>query len=117
MRPRLVSALLSPPPPLVVGWAPPLRPQGGPIPCGEEVPLGEEEEQVGVAGLRLGDLLLRPNHQVQVVLPPDPHDFLGLVHLLQLMGRNIFLLQECVHFLSLCGPVLILVDLLGHYCI
>ena len=98
LRPGLVSALLSPPPPLAVGWAPLLCPQGGPPPSGEEVPLGEEEEQGGVAGLHLeqallcqgvllavlhlGDLLLRPNHQVQVVLPPVPHDFLGLVPLL-----------------------------------
>ena len=78
----------------MLGWAHPLRPQVGPLPPGEEVPLGEKEEQGGVAGLHLGDLLLRPNHQVQVVLPPDLHDFLGLVHLLQLMGRSIFLLQE-----------------------
>ena len=96
-RPGVVSALLSPPPPLAVGWAPLLCPQGGPPPSGEEVPLGEEEEQGGVAGLHLGDLLLRPNHQVQVVLPLVPHDFLGLVHLLQLMGRNIFLLQVSAH--------------------
>ena len=112
----MVSALLSLPPPLAVGWAPLLCPQGGPPPSGEEVPLGEEEEQGGVAGLHLeqallcqgvllavlhlGDLLLRPNHQVQVVLPLVPHDFLGLVHLLQLMGRNIFLWQVSARGLS-----------------
>ena len=90
MTPVLVSALLSPPPPLAVGWAPLLRPQVGPLPSGEEVPLGEKEKQGGVAGLHLGDLLLRPNHQDhQVVHPPDIHDLLGL----QLMGRSIFLIR------------------------
>ena len=63
--------------------------------AGGEVPLGEGEEQGGPAGLHLGDLLLLPNHHVQVVLPPVPHDSVVLVPLLQLEGRNICL--------SLCG--------------
>ena len=63
VRPGVVSALLSLPPPLAVGWVPLLCPQGCPPPSGEEVPLGEEEEQGGVAGLHLGGLLLRPYHQ------------------------------------------------------
>ena len=109
VRPGLASALLSPPPPLVVVSPPPPLVVVSPPPplvvvsppTGGEVPLGEEEEQGGPAGLHLGDLLLRPNHQVQVVLPPVPHDFLGLVPLLQLVGRNIFLWQVSARGLSL----------------
>ena len=94
MRPVLVSALLSPTPPLAVGWVPPPRPQVGPLPSEGEVPPGEKEEHGDVAGLHLANLLLCPNNQVQGILPPDLHDLLGLVHLLQLMGRSTFLLLE-----------------------
>ena len=103
------------PPQLAVGRLPPSCPQVVPSPSGGEVPLGEKEEHGGVACLYLGDLLLRPTHQVQGVLPPDFLVLLGLVHLLMLEGRNIFLLLELFHLLSLCGPVLKLVYLLGHF--
>ena len=103
------------PPPLAVGQLPPSCPQVVPILSGGEVPLGEKEEYGGgVAGLHLGDLLLRPTHQVQGVLPPDFSDLLRLVHLLLLVGRSTFLLLEWFHLLSLCGPVLKLVCLLGY---
>ena len=94
LRPLLVTAMLSLPPPLAVGQLPPSSPQVVPLPSGGDVPLGEKEEHGGVAGLHLGDLLLSPTHQVQGALTPDLLVFLGLVHLLLREGRSFFLLLE-----------------------
>ena len=91
----------------------PLGSQGCPPHPGEEGGRGKVE-QGGVTGLlhpqleqahllglgvnlvvlHLDDLLPCPCHLVQVGLPSVPHDHLGLLHLIQPMGRNIFLCLE-----------------------
>ena len=110
-RPVQVSAMSSLPPPLAGGRPPPSCPQVFPPPPGEGVPLGEEYEHGGVAGLHLRDLLLQ-TRQVQGVPPPGLLVLLGVVHLLLPEDSSTSLLQELFHWPSLCGPVLKLVCLL-----